>query len=109
MIRSILQLSLSYFYPKRSGELVSDPERYDRWVKQVRDAMKPFAKDYTGRLDFPIDLDSPKLNELTGVLDQLKKDKIATVSGDELTQRLVEDKDTRIEWFELADARAQAH
>jgi hypothetical protein len=100
MVRRTLKFSpVSY-----GRDLSGDPKRYDAWRKEVVAVFKPLVdRTWAAYADFEIDLDSPKVPELTAAMKDLMKRKVAKPSASAwLTERLVGDEDTCVEWFAIA-------
>src|SRR5262249_55655490 len=79
----------------------------DRRQKELDALMRPLAdKNVAG--DWQIDLDSPKLSEIVGILQRLHRTKAAWMSFVEIDERFLDDAKTRAAWYVL-EPHEQSH
>jgi hypothetical protein len=79
----------------------------DRRQKELDGLMRPLAKKNVAG-DWQIDLDSPKLSEIVGILQRLQKTKAAWMGFVEIDERFLDVAKTRAGWYVL-EPHEQSH
>jgi hypothetical protein len=100
---AVLRRTLFFSLDPHQKNLWQDDKRHRAWAEEVRKALQPLVdKVYRNPApDFFIDLDSPKLPQLVKTIEGLRKRKVARMGSGHIEESLVEDDETRLEWFVL--------